>query len=74
MVNRSDVFEGLRVLVVEDEGLIAEDLRDRLSRMGMNVVATVDSADTAVASAIAMRPDLASTCCAFMASTSCCSR
>ena len=58
MVNRSDVFEGLRVLVVEDEGLIAEDLRDRLSRMGMNVVATVDSADTAVASAIAMRPDL----------------
>ncbi|MEP6621907.1 MAG: response regulator [bacterium] len=58
MANRSDLFEGLRVLVVEDEGLIAEELGDRLSRMGMTVVATVDSADMAVASAIALRPDL----------------
>lgn len=58
MTNASDLLRGLRVLIVEDEGLIAEELGERLSRLGMTVVATVDSADAAVASAAELRPDL----------------
>ena len=44
-----------RALMVEDEFLIAEELRERLSRLGFSVIASVDSAD-----AIATRecPDL----------------
>jgi PAS domain S-box-containing protein len=53
-----ELLQGLRVLIVEDEGLIAEELCERLSRLGMSVVATVDSADAAVRSAVQMRPDL----------------
>lgn len=34
-----------RALIVEDEALIAEELRERLSRMGFVVIATVDSAE-----------------------------
>jgi two-component system, cell cycle sensor histidine kinase and response regulator CckA len=58
MPDRPDLLRGLRVLIVEDEGLIAEELRERLSRMGMTVVAAVDSADAALASAVKLRPDL----------------
>jgi two-component system cell cycle sensor histidine kinase/response regulator CckA len=49
---------GLRVLVVEDEALIAEELKDRLTRLGAAVVGTADTADTAVATAIRARPDI----------------
>jgi two-component system, cell cycle sensor histidine kinase and response regulator CckA len=49
---------GLRVLVVEDEALIAEELQERLTRLGMIVVAAVDSADLAIESAISKQPDL----------------
>lgn len=58
MANTSESLQGLRVLVVEDEGLIAMELGERLSRMGMRVVATADTADLAVASASQMRPDI----------------
>ena len=45
-------------LIVEDETLIAEELAERLSRMGFLVVATVDSADDAVQVAVRERPDI----------------
>jgi DNA-binding response OmpR family regulator len=47
-----------RALIVEDEFLIAEELRERLSRLGFSVIAMVDSADEGVAIAIRERPDL----------------
>jgi signal transduction histidine kinase len=47
-----------RILVVEDEPLIALDLTRRLGRMGYEVVATVDSAAMAVAAAAQHQPDL----------------
>jgi CheY-like chemotaxis protein len=48
----------LRALIVEDEFLIAEELKERLSRLGFSVIATVDSADEGVAIATRERPDL----------------
>ena len=47
-----------RALIVEDEALIAEELRERLSRLGFSIIATVDSADEGVAIATRDRPDL----------------
>jgi CheY-like chemotaxis protein len=47
-----------RALIVEDEFLIAEELRERLSRLGFSVIATVDSADEGIAIATRERPDL----------------
>lgn len=49
---------GLRVLVVEDEALIAEELRERLTRLGATVVGPVDTAEAAVETAIRTRPDI----------------
>jgi two-component system cell cycle sensor histidine kinase/response regulator CckA len=51
-------ISGLRVLVVEDEALIAEDLRERLTRLGASVVGLVDTAEAAVDTAIRTRPDI----------------
>lgn len=48
----------LRALIVEDESVIAEELRDRLSRLGFSVIDTVDSADEGVAIATTERPNL----------------
>jgi DNA-binding response OmpR family regulator len=45
-------------LVVEDETLIAEELSERLTRMGFSVVAAVDSADAAIQAAVRERPDV----------------
>jgi PAS domain S-box-containing protein len=53
-----DLLTGLRILIVEDESVIADALVDRLQRTGMRVVGTADSADAAVAAAIQTRPDL----------------
>lgn len=47
-----------RALIVEDEILIAEELRERLSRLGFSVIAAVDTADEGVAIATRERPDL----------------
>ena len=47
-----------RALIVEDEALIAEELRERLSRLGFSIIATVDSADEGVTIATRERPDL----------------
>jgi PAS domain S-box-containing protein len=48
----------LRVLVAEDEGLIAEAICDRLTEAGYEVVATSDTGVRAVEAALALRPDL----------------
>ena len=48
----------LRALIIEDEILIAEELTDRLSRLGFSVIAAVDNADKGIAIATRERPDL----------------
>jgi DNA-binding response OmpR family regulator len=47
-----------RALIVEDEILIAEELRERLARLGFSVIAAVDNAEEAVAIAVRERPEL----------------
>lgn len=47
-----------RALIIEDEVLIAEELSERLSRMGISVIAAVDSADEGIRIATTDRPDL----------------
>src|SRR6267154_6648809 len=47
-----------RALIVEDETLIAEELRERLSRLGFSVIAAVDTADEGIAIATREHPDL----------------
>ena len=47
-----------RILIVEDERLIAEELRERLTSMGCTVVGAAVSGDQAIRSAEALRPDL----------------
>jgi CheY-like chemotaxis protein len=42
-------FDGRRILVVEDEYLIADDIRDLLTRDGAEVVGPVATADAAAA-------------------------
>ncbi len=49
---------GLRVLVAEDEGSIAEAICDRLTEAGCEVVSTADTGVGAVEAALALRPDL----------------
>jgi PAS domain S-box-containing protein len=52
------VSQSLRLLIVEDEALIADELQHRLEALGHAVVAVCDTADTAVATAGTERPDL----------------
>ena len=47
-----------RILIVEDEALLAEEMSDRLMRLGYTVVEVVDSAAEAVAAAALLQPDL----------------
>ena len=47
-----------RILVIEDETLIAMDLADIVGKLGHTVVATADTASRAVAAAITHKPDL----------------
>jgi len=47
-----------RALIVEDEALIAEELRERLSQLGFTVVAAVGSGEEGVEIATRERPDL----------------
>ena len=58
MVQPSELRDGVRVLVVEDEGLIAEEISERLRRLGMTVVGVVDTADDAVRLARTGEPDI----------------
>ena len=47
-----------RALIIEDETLIAEELRERLSRLGITVIAAVSSGEEGVEIATSERPDL----------------
>src|SRR5215468_2450553 len=47
-----------RALIIEDETLIAEELRERLSRLGFTVIAAVGSGEEGVEIATRERPDL----------------
>jgi DNA-binding NtrC family response regulator len=47
-----------RILIVEDEAIVALDIEERLRRLGYEVVGTVDSRADALASAAALHPDL----------------
>ena len=50
-----EVMSDLRALIVEDEALIGEELRDRLSRLGMIVVGVVDTSDDGIQAAAEIR-------------------
>jgi DNA-binding NtrC family response regulator len=52
------VAEPPRILIVEDEAIVALDLEERLRRLGYDVVGIVDSCADALASAAELRPDL----------------
>lgn len=47
-----------RALIVEDETLIAEELRERLSRLGFTVIAAVGSGEEGIEIATRESPDL----------------
>lgn len=47
-----------RALIVEDEILIAEELKERLLLLGFSVIAAVDSGEEGIAIATRERPDL----------------
>jgi DNA-binding response OmpR family regulator len=47
-----------RALIIEDETLIAEELRERLSRLGFTVIASVSSGEEGIEIATRDRPDL----------------
>ncbi len=47
-----------KILIVEDEGIVALDLANRLRRMGYCVVDSVGSGERAIEQATEMRPDL----------------
>lgn len=47
-----------RILVVEDEGIVALDLANRLRNMGYSVSAIVSSGEKAIRTAVETQPDL----------------
>lgn len=52
-------LEGYRILIVEDEALIAEEIKDRLQDMGATIVGIADTAERAIELAESKRPDVA---------------
>jgi CheY-like chemotaxis protein len=46
------------ILVVEDENIIALDIKNRLKRLGFNIKAVVPSGEEAIRLASSMKPDL----------------
>jgi DNA-binding response OmpR family regulator len=58
IINADPISPEPRALIVEDETLIAEELKERLSRLGFSVIAAVDTADEGIAVAIWEHPDL----------------
>jgi DNA-binding response OmpR family regulator len=57
-MNADHISPEPRALIVEDETLIAEELKERLSRLGFSVIAAVDTADEGIAIATREQPDL----------------
>lgn len=58
MGGRGHTLKG-RVLIVEDERIVAMELEDRVRRMGFDVVGSFGSGEEALRNAAALRPDLA---------------
>lgn len=56
--SRPNALRGMRILVVEDEALIAEEIKERLTQLGSDVVDTVDTGRDAVIAAQWKNPDL----------------
>lgn len=53
-----DPAREVRVLVVEDEGIVAHDVQRRLEQAGYGVCGVADNGDDAIVLALAERPDL----------------
>ncbi len=51
-------MNGAKILIVEDESLIAAELKDRLERMSFDVVAVVATSEDALALSVERSPDL----------------
>jgi DNA-binding response OmpR family regulator len=58
MANQTVVSYEPRALIVEDETLIAEELKERLERFGFSVIAVVDTAEEGIRIATMECPDL----------------
>jgi len=58
MTSPEHAIAGLRVLIVEDEALIAEEISDRLQRVGCEIVAIVDTGVGAIEAAASLNPGL----------------
>ena len=58
MSDPQESVAGLRILVVEDEALIAEEISDRLTQAGCEIVAVIDNGNAAISAAVEFRPDL----------------
>lgn len=59
-MSKKDITHGNvpRILVVEDEAIVAADLEDRLTRMGYDVVGTAESGEEAIQKTRDLKPDL----------------
>src|SRR3954447_15143147 len=55
---RAKIMAGGRILIVEDERIIAIDLQRRLTRLGYTVIALAASGTEAIQKASALRPDV----------------
>lgn len=58
MVSNLSSLGNLRILVIEDETLIAEELHDRLTELGCRIVGTIDSGELALRQLDELNPDL----------------
>ncbi|HSE57750.1 MAG TPA: response regulator [Nitrospiraceae bacterium] len=58
MPTPTEALDELRVLLVEDETLVAEEIKERLTRMGLHIVDIADTGEGAVEAATQYKPDL----------------
>ncbi|MEO5821627.1 MAG: ATP-binding protein [Vicinamibacteraceae bacterium] len=58
LLTSGELLDGVRILIVEDEILLAVELADRLAGFGATVVDSVDSGAAALAAAETHRPDV----------------
>ncbi len=57
-MHRNSSSSEQRALIIEDEILIAEELKERLSRLGFAVIGAVDTAEEGIAIATREQPDI----------------
>ena len=58
MLNKAEISAGLKILIVEDEALIADEIQDRLTRLGFRPVGIRDTGEAAIQAAEQLHPDL----------------